>query len=581
MSEENKNPLIEAFLRAHNHKQLNEAGGVNLSKARSLSNQPTNPPGSVVKSKSGTPNNVLKDKSTMDAPSLASKIATQRKIASGEYKSASSAQPSGTINPEPGNYTVNKYLDKAEVFARKATGDIGDVVGLTNPERGEALAKFNPKAAEAGNLANVASVLLPGRGALGAAGKAAGAGAEAKASSGVPKIAASGTSKPGPHSVSGPWGVIGQRPGWAPSQTKTGFDILKNIEKDVTAGKVKPVGEVPAASKPAAGAPKPASAVAPKPATTPTSKLAKAGTIAAGVGVGLGVGLTGNSKPAGEVQAQKEPAAAPKPAEAPPKYSVAKGETLSGIAQKNKISVADLLKANQNIKDVNKIGIGQQLNIPKSTGNPVYQGGIGTKSGPKLSQNIQKPKLKEETVENKLIGAFLELQSKQHSNIFEAAKKIKKLDPVGKEDEDIDNDGDKDKSDSYLHNRRKAIAKAMKEAKQDPYGELDAPVSGGKAPATTTNPDYAKKKPATQTPNRAEKGSLPKGVTVKGNTNEEVEFSEAELAHIAAILEANPVAPVPDDYSGAVGGVSKRDLSDETVAEAKRKPLKGNKFRSK
>jgi hypothetical protein len=39
----------------------------------------------------------------------------------------------------------------------------------------------------------------------------------------------------------------------------------------------------------------------------------------------------------------------------------------------------------------------------------------------------------------------------------------KKLDPVGKEDDDIDNDGDVDKSDKYLHNRRKAIGKAMKE----------------------------------------------------------------------------------------------------------------------
>ena len=41
----------------------------------------------------------------------------------------------------------------------------------------------------------------------------------------------------------------------------------------------------------------------------------------------------------------------------------------------------------------------------------------------------------------------------------EAAKK--KLDPVGKEDKDIDNDGDHDKSDKYLLNRRKTVAKAM------------------------------------------------------------------------------------------------------------------------
>jgi len=48
--------------------------------------------------------------------------------------------------------------------------------------------------------------------------------------------------------------------------------------------------------------------------------------------------------------------------------------------------------------------------------------------------------------------------------ISRAMKKESKLDPVGKEDGDIDNDGDEDKSDEYLHNRRKAIAKAMRES---------------------------------------------------------------------------------------------------------------------
>lgn len=44
--------------------------------------------------------------------------------------------------------------------------------------------------------------------------------------------------------------------------------------------------------------------------------------------------------------------------------------------------------------------------------------------------------------------------------VQEASKK--KLDPVGKETADIDNDGDTDKSDSYLHNRRKAVSSAIK-----------------------------------------------------------------------------------------------------------------------
>ena len=50
-------------------------------------------------------------------------------------------------------------------------------------------------------------------------------------------------------------------------------------------------------------------------------------------------------------------------------------------------------------------------------------------------------------------------------DVIEAVRKVlagEKMDPVGKADADIDNDGDVDKSDSYLHNRRKAIKKAMK-----------------------------------------------------------------------------------------------------------------------
>lgn len=46
-------------------------------------------------------------------------------------------------------------------------------------------------------------------------------------------------------------------------------------------------------------------------------------------------------------------------------------------------------------------------------------------------------------------------------------KKEAKLDPVGKEDDDIDNDGDVDSSDEYLHARRKAISKAMKKGSDE------------------------------------------------------------------------------------------------------------------
>ena len=36
-----------------------------------------------------------------------------------------------------------------------------------------------------------------------------------------------------------------------------------------------------------------------------------------------------------------------------------------------------------------------------------------------------------------------------------------KMDPVGKEDDDINNDGKVDKTDDYLKNKRKAISKAI------------------------------------------------------------------------------------------------------------------------
>lgn len=277
---------------------------------------------------------------------------------------------------------------------------------------------------------------------------------------------------------------------------------------------------------------------------------------------------------------------------------------------------------------------------------------------------------------NPLIAAFLRLNETKSSNMFVEAKKQKKhLDPVGKEDEDIDNDGDKDKSDEYLHNRRKAISKAMKEEVEEldemrsallPQDHADAKkmtpeeikarhkeyldvakrtsasgtggsaalaaaakmaaaewknrymkeeVDTGESDARKSTPSskekndevFAKhrkrvkeivkeegeetreggavvdtktgKKVVSPTAHRGddEGGKYSKSdrdamnKKAKEAANEEVEFSETELAHIAAILEANPVAPTPDDYSGSKNGVSKRDLTDETIVETKKK----------
>ena len=62
--------------------------------------------------------------------------------------------------------------------------------------------------------------------------------------------------------------------------------------------------------------------------------------------------------------------------------------------------------------------------------------------------------------------AYMDKVTKKNKNVVGLVTK-EALDPVGKEDSDIDNDGDTDKSDKYLHNRRKAVGKAIAKKKKD------------------------------------------------------------------------------------------------------------------
>ena len=56
-----------------------------------------------------------------------------------------------------------------------------------------------------------------------------------------------------------------------------------------------------------------------------------------------------------------------------------------------------------------------------------------------------------------------------------------KMDPVGKEDDDINNDGKVDKTDDYLKNKRKAISKAIgkKSVKEEDDDEADKKAAKG------------------------------------------------------------------------------------------------------
>lgn len=68
----------------------------------------------------------------------------------------------------------------------------------------------------------------------------------------------------------------------------------------------------------------------------------------------------------------------------------------------------------------------------------------------------------------------------------------KKLDPVGKEDEDIDNDGDVDKSDKYLKNRRNAVGKAIAKAKKGKGSVKEDFLADGATGTTSTEGQNAR-----------------------------------------------------------------------------------------
>ena len=81
--------------------------------------------------------------------------------------------------------------------------------------------------------------------------------------------------------------------------------------------------------------------------------------------------------------------------------------------------------------------------------------------------NWGKSKKKNESIDEdalKLSKKNMSMYDTKNKSLEELINKIvEKLDPVGKEDDDINNDGKVDKTDKYLANRRKAISKNIKE----------------------------------------------------------------------------------------------------------------------
>lgn len=101
-----------------------------------------------------------------------------------------------------------------------------------------------------------------------------------------------------------------------------------------------------------------------------------------------------------------------------------------------------------------------------------------------------------------------ELKNSFRNLTEEKLEEKKKLDPVGKEDEDIDNDGDSDKTDKYLHNRRKAISKSMKEEDASLFSEKELAFLEAMAVAPTPEDQAPTPTPKNKAEGGKGKGSL-------------------------------------------------------------------------
>lgn len=79
-------------------------------------------------------------------------------------------------------------------------------------------------------------------------------------------------------------------------------------------------------------------------------------------------------------------------------------------------------------------------------------------------------------------------------NVMEKKTNKHGHDAVGQEDSDINNDGKTDKTDSYLHNRRKAIAKTMKKEEVEQIDELSIDTMRSYKQKAKADPAFEKRK---------------------------------------------------------------------------------------
>jgi len=222
-------------------------------------------------------------------------------------------------------------------------------------------------------------------------------------------------------------------------------------------------------------------------------------------------------------------------------------------------------------------------------GSPTSKFGFGSVSSVGRTESGGKKKVKEGT-ENPLIASFLRLQEIKAGNMFEAAKK---LDPVGKEDDDVNNDGKVNSTDSYLKHRRSVVSKNVKEGMIDPK---DPSVQGGgDVTVTRSEPKNVKPKsmkdprdPSVQGSGEVTSGGKPvrvkEDIVIESFINEALEEGY-DINEIISYLEENyDIYEISDkkfgEYAVGVAKAKHKTKTELKASEKNREDKQGTYFKT-
>ena len=184
------------------------------------------------------------------------------------------------------------------------------------------------------------------------------------------------------------------------------------------------------------------------------------------------------------------------------------------------------------------------------------------------TESGKKKKMSEDT--NPLISAFLDLQSKNPSNMFEAAKKAKK---------DYDKDGKVESPKDEVWGSRFRAAKAAGKMEEGMIDPKDPSVQGSGDVTSTPAKKTSMPKPTAPKTDSSVQGSG--DVTMNGKPArvkeevEEVTFSQAEIDHINSFFLEASVAPTrPEVATGADSTSDKMSQNDVTVTSESGKKIR-------